>query len=77
MTSPDSQNPPVNILGENPRGLSDPLKETALLIKARILSGETVPLSDLTAFILSADADLSTAKAKRNTVEKKIDVDFF
>jgi hypothetical protein len=75
MTSPDS--PPPNILGEKPRGFTDPQKQAALEIKARILAGETIPLAELQAFILSADADLSTTRAKKNTVEKRSDVDFF
>jgi hypothetical protein len=81
MTSPDSQPPSSptagNILGTTPAGFSPDQQTQALTLKARILAGENIPLSELKAFILSAEADLSQIRTTRNVKEKKIDVDFF
>ena len=66
-----------NILGDSPSGFSDPLKQSALEIRTRIQSGETIPLAELAAFILSAEKDLDKARIKRAQPEKKTDVDFF
>jgi hypothetical protein len=83
MTSPDSTPPekpannPGNILGAQPAGFSEPRKLDALSIKSRILAGEQIPLAELSAFILSAESDLTKARTTRNVKEKATDVDFF
>lgn len=48
-------------------------------LKARILAGEQIPREELVAFILTAEADLSAERKKRNSGEtfKPQDVDFF
>lgn len=58
-------------------GFTDPLKLSALSLKSRILSGEAIPLSELKAFILSAEKDLGENRMKAAKIEKKQDVDFF
>lgn len=69
------------MLGENPRQPSDTQRMANLDLKARILSGEKIPLNELRAFILAAEADLSDKRTKRNAPEPKAekpkDVDFF
>lgn len=83
MTSPDSpptkltDSPGAFLLGENPRGFTPDQQQTAREIKARIQSGETVPLEELKAFLKSAEAELSKTRLARNVKEKQTDVDFF
>lgn len=52
-------------------------KQLALEMKARILSGEKIPIEEIRAFILKADFDLETTRIKTATKEKISDVDFF
>ena len=69
--------PTPEILGNSPQGFSDPLKQSALHLKARILSGEYVPIDELVGFISMASVDLTkTVKAKAKK-EIQTDVDFF
>ena len=65
------------ILGNSPAGFSASLRQHALDLRTRMQNGETIPLSELKAFILEADADLSTSRAKRANPPKSTDVDFF
>jgi len=83
MTSPDSpltkptEQPAPFLLGEKPRGFSPDQQEQARSIKARILAGEDIPLSELKTFLASAEADLTKSRLARNVKEKQTDVDFF
>lgn len=52
-------------------------KQLALEMKARILSGEKIPIEEIRNFILKADFDLETTRIKSATKEKISDVDFF
>lgn len=74
---PNASLPPGNLLGTNPASLGAETKLDALSLKARILAGEKVPIEDLKAFILKADADLTSTRKRENKVEKATDVDFF
>ena len=69
MTSPITQ-----------AGFTEPQKQRALELRARMQSGETIPLADLIAFIREGEADLSSNRVKlvkTEPVVKKQDVDFF
>lgn len=57
--------------------LSATTKLKALELKARIQSGEKIPLSEIQAFVVNADFDLDTTRIKTATKEKLSDVDFF
>lgn len=76
MTSPDSPNS-NQVLGTNPAGFSPDQGQKARDIKARILSGEPVPLEELRLFILAAERDLTKARKAENVKVKQTDVDFF
>lgn len=54
----------------------NPLLQEAQDLKARLLSGETIPLEELKAFILKANSSLSTQRKSKET-PKDSDVDFF
>lgn len=74
----DPQNPsPQSILGENPKGFSDPAKLAAITLKARILAGENVPLAELIDFISDASTDLTKTVKAKTKKEIITDVDFF
>ena len=77
MTQQSLSSSAGNILGESPRGLTESTKLEALALKARIQSGEAVPLEELRAFILSADKDLTATRKTRVNPVKSDDVNFF
>lgn len=63
---------------------TNPLQAPSLrpheVLAQRIQSGETIPLSDLIAFIESSDKTLTTERKAREKLEKPdnpLDVDFF
>lgn len=58
-------------------GFSEEQKIKALTLRTRLANGELVPLSELKAFILSAEKDLSENRVKQAKVQKQTDVDFF
>jgi hypothetical protein len=59
-------------------GFSETQKLAALELKARMLSGEKIPIEELKAFVLRSEKDLSANRAKEAKAEKKPDdVDFF
>lgn len=65
------------ILGENPKGFTDPVKTEALVLRTRLQSGENVPLSELMSFLTSASKDLSATVKQKAKKEIQTDVDFF
>lgn len=68
----------TTILAESSTGFSDPMKLKALEIKARIQSGETVPLDELILFLSEGKKDLGKKpEAKPAPKAKPTDVDFF
>lgn len=73
----DSPLQPQSTLGENPKGFSDQAKLAALSLKARILSGETIPLAELVGFISDASTDLTKTVKAKTKKEIITDVDFF
>lgn len=58
-------------------GLTPDAKSRGLYLKARIQSGENVPLDEIREFLATADFDLEKAKSTRVNPVKKEDVDFF
>ena len=72
--SNDSQS---SILGEGKK-VPDGLAMQNLDLKARILSGENIPLEELRQFILTAEKGFNAERKRRNRAETEPkDVDFF
>lgn len=72
-TSPNSSSNPEQLKS----GFTDSLKMQALQLKARIQSGETIPLEELRLFIQNANQDLEENRVKKAVAIKREDVDFF
>lgn len=76
MTTPQSETSAPS--PQSSPGFTDPMKIKALTIKARIQSGETVPIEELIAFLNEGKADLGKKAAEKLRKEPKpTDVDFF
>ena len=58
-------------------GFSEEQKLKALTLRTRLANGELVPLSELKAFILEAEKDLSENRVQKAKAQKQTDVDFF